>query len=274
MNTWELIKNSLLNIRDMIYPQRIYCICCRKPIDEGHSYSLCSTCMNHIHWYDGTPLPHDEFEAYSCMSYGLYERTIVFNLKYNGNKYIAKEMAEIMHDRLELERQVSAGHGIKGISHGEDDLGHGIKSTGHGGNRESHGSSFDYDIIVPVPMHPKKQRQRGFNQAALLGEYLARLEDKECLPQVLIRTQNTKPMRGLGAQARRENIKNIFALNPKFAEEIKGKNLLLLDDIYTTGSTARECGLMLAAAGAATIKIFVFAAGRNDGEETLHSKKS
>lgn len=244
MNTGELIKNSLLNMRDMIYPPRIYCICCRKPINEGHSYSLCSTCMNHIHWYDGTPLPHDEFEAYSCATYGLYERTIVFNLKYNGNKYIAKEMAEIMHDRLDIERTVAAQQVTK--------------------DKEHDNPSFDYDIIVPVPMHHKKQKQRGFNQAALLGEYLARLEGKECLPEALIRKKNTKPMRGLGPEARRENIKNIFCMNPAMEERVKGKNILLLDDIYTTGSTARECGLVLAAAGAASIKIFVFAAGRND----------
>ncbi len=102
-------------------------------------------------------------------------------------------------------------------------------------------------VIVSVPLHQKRQRWRGFNQAALLAYLFAQKLD---LPyqDVLIRKRNTHQQVGLEASKRRSNIKNAFLLKPK--SSIVNRNVLLIDDVWTTGSTLKECCYVLKRGGA------------------------
>lgn len=102
-------------------------------------------------------------------------------------------------------------------------------------------------VIIPVPMHIKKKRRRGFNQS----EEIARLISKTTtipLSTTLIKIKETKPQMELNRNERIENIKDCFAINNK--EEIKNKIILLLDDVYTTGTTMNECAKVLKENGA------------------------
>ncbi len=93
-------------------------------------------------------------------------------------------------------------------------------------------------LVVPVPLHKQRQNWRGFNQSALLGQLLATnlgLEYKA----VLIRIKKTKPQVKLKSHERKQNIKNAFALNTK--DLIQSTNVILIDDVWTTGSTLKEC---------------------------------
>ena len=111
------------------------------------------------------------------------------------------------------------------------------------------------DIIIPVAMHKHKLLKRGYNQAALLAMRIASKQNIKYLPQAIIKTENTIPQAGLEKKDRLKNIKSSFKINAKFTEEIKGKRILLVDDVITTGATITECCKILKTAKPA--KIFV-----------------
>lgn len=106
-------------------------------------------------------------------------------------------------------------------------------------------------LIVPVPLHRSRLRQRGFNQAVLLGRVVAARLSLPLLPDALIRTRPTEPQITLSAAERRANVKGAFAVGDPAL--IAGKRVLLLDDVMTTGSTMDECARELKKAGAAAV---------------------
>jgi ComF family protein len=102
--------------------------------------------------------------------------------------------------------------------------------------------------VVPVPLHRSRLRQRGFNQAVLLGAVLSRHFALPLLVDVLVRTRQTEPQIELAAVERRLNVKGAFAVARP--DLVAGKRILLLDDVMTTGSTMDECAKELKKAGA------------------------
>ncbi len=108
-------------------------------------------------------------------------------------------------------------------------------------------SVVPFDCVVAVPLHRRRERKRGFNQSELLARALARQLEVPSLP-LLQRVRATPPQVGLGAEARRENVRGAFALHPR-VEEVP-PYVLLVDDVYTTGSTLRECARVLKSGGA------------------------
>ncbi|MGA7562696.1 MAG: ComF family protein [Desulfobaccales bacterium] len=110
------------------------------------------------------------------------------------------------------------------------------------------------DLLVPVPLHPRRLKARGFNQSWLLargfkGAALGR--------EVLTRVRYTVPQVGLKPKERRANVRAAFSVSRP--EEVQGKNVLLIDDLYTTGSTVKECALALRRAGAARVEVLTVA---------------
>lgn len=121
------------------------------------------------------------------------------------------------------------------------------------------------DLILPVPLHPKKMRQRGFNQSYLLMDtwksiskpMVGELGTIPVKTDVLVRNKATSPQTGLGRKPRLANIKGAFTV--RFPEEVFGKRVLLVDDVYTTGATVNECAKMLLKAGAQTVDVLTVA---------------
>lgn len=121
------------------------------------------------------------------------------------------------------------------------------------------------DFVLPVPLHPGRLRQRGFNQAYLMirnWPHLAARRGND-LPSIrierdlLIRTRPTAPQTALGRSQRAENIKNAFDLSRQ--EAVHGKNIVLIDDVYTTGATVNECGRLLIKHGAQNVDVLTLA---------------
>ena len=113
------------------------------------------------------------------------------------------------------------------------------------------------DLVLPVPLHPRRLRQRGFNQALLLARALFPGNRKSIRADILMRTRDTAHQAGLGRKARRLNVHRAFELRAPGA--VKGLAVLLVDDVLTTGATVRECARVLKKAGAQTVLVLALA---------------
>ena len=115
-----------------------------------------------------------------------------------------------------------------------------------------------FDLIVPIPLHWRKRMTRGFNQVELLFEaYVS--EHTGYLPKLLQRRKSTPPLFGLGREERRQVIEGAFSVNAKYLNLLRGKRVLLLDDIVTTGATVAEAARVLRAAGAVEVRVLALA---------------
>lgn len=204
------------------------CSSCREKLAKRRGdFRFCSRCalFYHAHFHH---CPHcfgrgkrPYFQdVFAAYPYEGIARNLVHALKYGNGQALAETMAKLM-----LEEGASAG---------------------------------GCDCLIPVPLHPKKERERGYNQAAVLGRALAALLGVEFVDRALCRTVNTCSQTTLKGRERRENVAGIFALSPGAA--VKDRRILLLDDVITTGSTANACAKVLRGAGAAKPTLFAFSA--------------
>lgn len=111
------------------------------------------------------------------------------------------------------------------------------------------------DFLIPVPLHPKRLRQRRFNQSALLARALSRQCGLPYLTQGLKRIKNTPSQGAFTGLGRARNVRGAFQINPAKTALIKGAHMVLIDDVYTTGATLNACARTLRKAGAAQIDV-------------------
>lgn len=114
------------------------------------------------------------------------------------------------------------------------------------------------DVIVPVPLHPRRMAERGFNQGEVVGAWLGQATDVP-VASSLRRVRYTRQQARLDRAGRAENVREAFALSR--GADVRGARVILADDMYTTGSTMRECARVLLAASAASVAGFTFARG-------------
>lgn len=244
---------------EYVFPEGIYCIACGAFIDKSRNYALCDDCMEAFRWIrenecpvcgrpvqsafgvqgaaagvrrcrDCTERPKTFEKGFSCFVYGEREKKPVLDLKYGGDTYLARKLAEIMADRLRTEIA------------------------------ERDGEIF-FDIMLPVPIHESRLRERGFNQAELLARFLSKEIGVEHDAGTLVRTKATKKMHGLERSERALNIEGAFAVASGNELKIQSKRILLIDDIFTTGSTAEEAARVLKEHGAKEVYVITAAAG-------------
>jgi len=115
----------------------------------------------------------------------------------------------------------------------------------------------DYDLVIPVPLHRRRLRWRGFNQAALLGVAVARKIDCVLDVMTLARIRDTPPQTWQDSAQRRQNVRGAFAVTRP--QLIANQSLLLVDDVMTTGATLNECARTLLAGGARKVDVFTLA---------------
>ncbi|MGP1570242.1 MAG: ComF family protein [Eubacteriales bacterium] len=235
------------SVLELIFPSDIYCICCGNLINAGKKYSLCEDCIRDLDWVNahecekcGVKLKTGEKKicktcvertqnfdrAYTCLVYDDMAKKMITEYKFNGKSYMADALADIMVDKFLT-------------------------------------SGCAADLVIFVPMHPKKERQRGYNQAELLARKFAKKLDLPVSCGILLRKGYKKAMSKLRAEERADNIKGVYAISEdiKSLELLKRKSVILVDDIYTTGTTANECARLLKEAGAESVSVFTLAAG-------------
>lgn len=113
------------------------------------------------------------------------------------------------------------------------------------------------DLILPVPLHYKRLRMRGFNQSLLLARELFPKYKSIIRSDILQRSENTIPQTSLSREMRRENLASAFSV--KNPEDVRGKRICLVDDIYTTGTTVEECSKILIKSGCKSVLVMVVA---------------
>jgi ComF family protein len=115
------------------------------------------------------------------------------------------------------------------------------------------------DLLAPVPLHPKRIKHRGFNQSLLLAQGFP---GAAVVRELVVRTRHTAPQVGLNPKERQDNVKGAFAVTVPAL--VKGKSVLLIDDLYTTGSTVKECARVLRKAGASRVEVLTVARVKYD----------
>ncbi|MEW9123757.1 MAG: ComF family protein [Thermotaleaceae bacterium] len=240
---WEL-REALL---DFVYPRNIFCILCGEGIEKTERYSLCPLCKEQITFVHertcqqcGKPLEelylpsecpdcilsnHSFTQGYTCVIYDEEIKRLIYRFKYGKQRYLAYHLAEIMIDKLK-EKEVEEIH-----------------------------------WVLPVPLHKKRRQAREFNQSEILAKYISREMGWPMDSKNLIRMKDTQTQNQLSKEERKANMKNVFQIVQE--DKIKAKKILLIDDIYTTGSTLDSCSKVLLRAGAKEVYTLTFAAGRS-----------
>lgn len=120
-------------------------------------------------------------------------------------------------------------------------------------------NSIEIDMIIPVPLHKKRFVERGFNQSEIIAQTISSILHKPILVNILLRSRYTQKQAKLKREERLKNLIDAFEI--KNPQEIAGKHILLVDDVFTTGTTVNECAKVLVNSGCASVTSFSIARG-------------
>jgi ComF family protein len=163
----------------------------------------------------------------AAVAYGPIARRLALRLKYGRRPGLARTMARHMRRHLPL-----VGPG--GLTGQDNDV-----------------------LLVPVPLHRWRIWRRGYNQAALMAEALAQGDGRGVAIDLIERRKATPALRGMGPKARAKTVRGAFAL--RVGAQVKGRHIVLVDDVYTTGATLDSCARLLKRAGAARVSALCWA---------------
>ena len=236
---WQTARTQSQKILDFLMPPR--CTICNKKVNS--TGALCGTCWTNLHHINdpqcnscGLPFAFDIDKnalcghciknpppyvwARSALRYDDHSQGLILSLKHSKKLENAAVMARMMQQ---------AGQGF----------------------------FKDIDLIVPVPLHRKRLFKRRFNQSAYLAHYIAKQTNIALNTNDLERIKPTPPQVGLTYKAREKNVRGAFKVKVK--ESFKNKNIVLIDDVFTTGATVKACSQCLLKAGASSVGVLTFA---------------
>ena len=230
------LKNGLLKFSDgfinLLYPAT--CPGCGQVLLRNEAL-LCLTCRHNLPLLSGYADPDtamgNEARALAplrdCFAYMLFKKdglsqNVVYAIKYKGNQALGRFMGHRFGEAL-------AGEGLQ----------------------------HEYDLLLPVPLHKTKLKKRGFNQSLLLAQGFSESSGIALAADCLLRIQKTETQTRKTKEQRLLNVKEAFLVNNPDA--IRGKSLLLIDDVFTTGATITTCANLLLQAGAASVSVCALA---------------
>ncbi len=241
----SVIRDIFLGFLDVLYPR--HCFACDKSLHEEKDTYICESCMEVI----------EATEARRCIKCGLKSG--------QGVTFSDKGCHECKNTNLGFEKSFFVSDNIEPVR----TLIHQFKYKKHICLATPLGSLLadilhqetvgEIDTIVPVPLHRKKKQERGFNQSELMARKISKRLSIPISTNNLFRAKNTLSQTHLSRTQRQKNVKGAFKVkNPKMFHQ---GNVLLVDDVLTTGMTASECAKSLKRAGAS--KVFLIALARS-----------
>jgi ComF family protein len=219
------------------------CLACRKP--AGATGGLCAKCWQGAGFIErpycerlGTPFSYES--GGPLISPSAFADPPVFDRARAAMRFsdVARDLVHLLKygDRLDLVKPFSGW-----MSRAGDEL------------------LRDADALIPVPLHWTRLFQRRFNQSAELARVIARQRKVPVIDDVLVRVRATPPQVGLARDERAKNVHGAFAIEKNFRWKVKGKRIVLIDDVLTTGATANACSRVLRRAGAIKVDVLTLA---------------
>lgn len=209
----EYIKS----IHSLLFPSKNWCFFCKEKNNFITNY-ICDDCKDNIEILN-REIDLDSVKvdkAFYVLGFNRFIKELIYDFKFNGKSYLYKPLAQIMVDSIEPLNLAS-----------------------------------DIDLICFVPSHRRKEAIRGYNQSELLAKYVSQKLDVKLSVDNIVKYRFTKEQNKLNRNQRMNNLKDSFEI--KRPEEFIGKNILIIDDIVTTGSTFIECAKVLKKSGAREI---------------------
>jgi len=223
----KMFKKFLKFLLDLILPRRARCMACGSMLGCEQD-DICDDCREKLarNWVGVRSMDQKLGLSGAAFAYRYAGPAggLVRNLKYLGVRVLADQMS------ADLSRAVA------------------LMRIGH------------VKVITAVPMHPKRQRKRGMNHAQILAQGVARRQDME-YRELLMRTRNAPQQARLTHERRVENLRGGFAVRPEFRDMVAGLDVLLIDDVFTTGGTAAACAEALLNAGARRVYFAAYSYG-------------
>jgi len=230
-----------LDLLEFIYPAA--CLICEQPQTSKRTHLLCEKCLDEI---ASCPLPDVEAIAgarggmssnhlqavHAGWPFDAPMQAVIHAFKYRRRPSLSKVFGEMLAQRL------------------QNDLVNEIQQA----------APFEA-ILVPVPLHRRRGRERGFNQSILLAQALAEVWKMKILPRALERIRFTQQQATLTAPERQKNVEGAFAPSPK--ADLQRHTIFLVDDVFTTGATMNACAVALKSAGVARVVGLVLAKAGN-----------
>lgn len=225
--------NFGIKLKDIVLPAR--CICCSEYVER---VGLCDSCWREVKWISepkckvcGQPL-EDESCKYCTADKNYFDRAV----------------SVMVYERL-------ARHLVIGFKDNDATLYAPIFAQWI--NRIIQEFLDEIDIMIPVPVTKKRRLFRKYNQTELLCQELKKLSKLHYEPRILEKTKETVAQKTLNREKRLKNLKKSFSLNPEFS--VKHKNILLIDDVITTGATSNACTQLLKESGADKVYVATLA---------------
>jgi ComF family protein len=243
---WGAIANTLAGCADLIVPPR--CLVCRAPLSQHHL--LCASCWREVHFIRpplcdvlGMPLPFDTggrmVSAAAAAHPPAYGRARAV-AHYSG------AMRTLVHQFKYADR-----HDARAL------FGRWLAEAGHD-------LSDGVDVVMPVPLSRWRLLSRRFNQAGILAQELSRQTGLPLSLHLLQRSRSTATQVGLTRDQRRRNLAGAFRVPRRRQAALEGRNVLLIDDVITTGATVEACARALKRAGAARVDVLALALVTNE----------
>lgn len=232
----NLAKKTLQNITELIFPSNCFgcgieevwlCKDCLKKIPL-HSGNICLWCGKHLIDKKMCLPCQDESQLTSLSALTAYHdplfQEMLHNLKYNFVSHIIDAFALLLD---------------------------------HFFDNKIFLSSDDNSVLLPIPLHKKRFAERGFNQSELIGNKISQVLKIQIDSKLLVRVKNTKSQMTLNRKERIQNMRDSFVCLD--FKQVKNKNIILVDDVLTTGATLKEASLALKSAGCRSVSAFVLA---------------
>ena len=237
----QIVKRVLRNIKDAVFPENYTCIICNDELNRDCRYSICDRCTDIVEWIGdkacqkcGAKLIADSVvctdckdtervveKNYSAVTYDDRMRDLVYGFKYSNKRFLKKPLGLILYDKYDEVRE-----------------------------------EYNADIIIPIPLHKERLRIRGYNQTELLLSQFEEDKDK-IVTDAVVRIKDTPHLASMSKLVRRDKIKGSFEVVNK--EIFKGKRVLIVDDVYTTGATIDECAKLIYKCGASVVRSLTLA---------------